>query len=69
MTEIRREELAKHALRELARQHPELSLQQLAMAMRDAEWDWDANPVTVKIHLPIPLIDVKLEINLAKTQD
>jgi hypothetical protein len=69
MSSIKREELAKHAVRELARQHPGLSLQQLAMAMRDAEWDWDADPVTVKIRLPTPAIDVKLEINLVKTQD
>jgi hypothetical protein len=66
---VKREELAKHAVRELGRLHPGLSLQQLAMAMRDAEWDWDADPVTVKIRLPSPDIDVKLEINLVKTQD
>jgi hypothetical protein len=66
---VKREELAKHAVRELARLHPDLSLQQLAMAMRDAVWDWDADPVTVKIMLPVPAVDVKLEINLVKTQD
>lgn len=66
---ISRDEISKHALRELAHRNPELSLQQLAVAMRDAEWDWESDPVVVKFRLPAQSEDIKLEITVAKTDD
>lgn len=66
---VPRDEMAKHAMAELARQYPHLTLQQLMHAMTTAEWDLLAHPVKVSIRVPNTDQPVTVEIQHAPAAD